>query len=237
MKMNCLVVDDEPMARKGMEEYIREVEFLHLVAQCENASKAATHLQGGKVDLIFLDIQMPKLSGIEFLKTLSKPPLVIFTTAHADYALEGYALDVIDYLLKPIPFHRFLKATQKALDFFQLRHLEVSTGATDYFFVKCDSKYEKVFFNEVIYLEALQNYTVIHTADKKLITYITFTGLTEQLPKGQFLRIHKSYSVSLSKITAIDGNEVVLGKARIPISRNLKEEVMDVILKNNLLKR
>jgi len=179
-----------------------------------------------------------KISGIEFLKTLSQPPMVIFTTAFAEYAIEGYALDVIDYLLKPIPFNRFLKATQKAFDFHLLKHRQADEKtSSDYFFVKCDSKYEKVFYHEVLYLEALQNYSVIHTTDKKLIAYITFNGLIEQLPKELFLKVHKSYTVAVSKITAIEGNEVVVGKIKIPISRNLKDEVNDKILKNNLLKR
>jgi DNA-binding LytR/AlgR family response regulator len=239
MKMNCIIIDDEPIARNGLEEYVKEVEFLVLVAKCESATKALPYLQDGLVDLIFVDIQMPKLSGIEFLKSLTHPPMAIFTTAFADYALEGYVLDVIDYLLKPIPFHRFLKATQKALDFHKLKHREPGEKETsaDYFFVKCDNKYEKVFYREVQYLEALQNYTVIHTLDRKLITYITFTGLIDQLPAEQFLRVHKSYTVAISKITAIEGNEITMNKVKIPVSRNLKDEVWDKILKNNLLKR
>jgi DNA-binding LytR/AlgR family response regulator len=239
MKMNCLIIDDEPIARKGLEEYVKEVEFLRLVAQCESASKAIAYLQETTVDLIFLDIQMPKLSGIEFLKSLTHPPMAIFTTAFADYALEGYTLDVIDYLLKPIPFHRFLQATQKALDFHKLKHPESGKieASADYFFVKCDNKYEKVFYHEVLYLEALQNYTVIHTLNRKLITYITFSGLIDQLPAEQFLRVHKSYTVAISKVTAIEGNEISVNKTKIPISRNLKDEVMDKILKNNLLRR
>jgi len=239
VKLSCLIVDDEPIARKGLEEYIRGVEFLNLVAQCESASKAASYLQGDRIDLVFLDIQMPQLSGIDFLKTLTHPPLVIFTTAFADYALAGYALDVIDYLLKPIPFSRFLKASQKAFDFYRLKH-PVGVGsdvASGYFFVKCDGKYEKILYSEVLYLEAMQNYALIHTPDKKLITYITFSGLNDQLPADQFLRVHKSYTVSISKVTAIEGNEIVMGKVKIPISRNLKDEVMDRILNKNLLKR
>ena len=238
MKLNCLIIDDEPFARQGLEEYVRELEFLQLVAKCESATKAATFLNDDKIDLIFLDIQMPKLSGIEFLKTLLNPPMVIFTTAFAEYAVEGYSLDVIDYLLKPITFNRFLKAAQKAFDFYQLKHPnEGGKSVHDYFFVKSDSKYEKVFFQDILYLEALQNYTVIYTPEKKLIAYITFSGLTGQLPQDQFLKVHKSFTVAISKINSIDGNEAVIGKARIPISRNLKDGVMEKLLKNNLLKR
>lgn len=238
MKLRCLIIDDEPVARKGIEEYVAEVDFLELVAQCENPVKAASYLNEQSIDLIFLDIHMPKLSGIEFLKGLRNPPLVIFTTAYSDYALEGYSLDVVDYLMKPITFERFLKAAQKALDVFQLKKLGAEHKThSDYFFVKSDSKYEKVNYAEVKFVESLQNYVIIHTPAKKLITYMTLTSLESQLPKGQFLKVHKSFIVSLAAIKAIDGNEILVGESRIPISRNLKDQVVDRIIGNNLFKR
>ena len=175
MKLTCLIIDDEPMARKGLQEYVDEIDFLECVATCESALKASHHLAEKKIDLIYLDIQMPKLSGIDFLKTLKHPPLTIFTTAYTHYAIEGYSLDVIDYLVKPITFERFLRASQKALEFFQLRaRAENHPGEEDYFFVRCDSKFEKVFFKDVAFIEALQNYAVLHVPGRKLITYITF---------------------------------------------------------------
>jgi len=238
MKLNCLIVDDEPVARKGLEEYVKEVDFLHLVAKCESAAKAQPFLEDGLVDLIFLDIQMPKVSGIEFLKKLKSPPLIIFTTAHAEFAVEGYALDIIDYLLKPISFDRFVKAAQKARDYYEVTHrLAERKELPDYFFVKCEGKYERIMYDDVLYVEAMQNYVVIHTANRKLITYHTLSGLEEQLPKDRFLKIHKSYIAAVSKISVIDGNDVIINQERIPISRNLKEEVMKQVLKNNLLKR
>jgi DNA-binding LytR/AlgR family response regulator len=239
MKLNCLIIDDEPVARKGMEEYVREVEFLNLVANCENALKAMPYLENKAVDLLFLDIHMPKLSGIEFLKMLTDPPMVIFTTAYSEYALEGYTLNIIDYLVKPIAFERFLKAVHKALDFYTLQHKADIPKATppDYFFIKCDSKYEKVNYQEVLYIEALQNYVIVHTLERKLITYLTISGLENQLPKEQFIRVHKSYLVSLQKIKAVAGHEIVINGTKIPISRNLKEEVMDRIVGGNLLSR
>src|SRR5688500_12020341 len=163
MKLNCLIIDDEPVARKGLEEYVQEIEFLHCVASCENALKASPYLNQQKIDLIYLDIHMPKVTGIDFLKSLKNPPLTILTTAYSDYAVEGYTLDVIDYLVKPITFERFLKASQKALEFFHLkvRAGTFQAGQVDYFFVRCDSKHEKVFFLDVVYDEALQNYTII----------------------------------------------------------------------------
>lgn len=237
MKLNCLIVDDEPLARKGMEEYVKEVEFLQLAGSCENAMKASTYLNEGRVDLILLDIQMPKLSGIDFLKTIKNPPLVIFTTAFSEYALESYTLDVIDYLVKPIPFERFLKATQKAFDFYLLKQKAGSETAQNFFFIKCDHKYEKVNYIDVLYVEAMQNYCIIHTADRKLITYITMTGLEEQLPRDRFLKVHKSFIVSVEKVKSLDGNEIVIGSARIPISRSIKDEVVNKIMGNNLFKR
>lgn len=237
MKLNCLIVDDEPVARKGLEEYVREVEFLHLIGQCENAIKASSFLSQGNIDLLLLDIHMPKLSGIDFLKTLKTPPMVIFTTAYSEYALEGYELDIIDYLVKPIPFERFLKAVQKAHDFFVLRNKPMTPSAQEYFFVKCDHKFEKVYFKDVLYIEAMQNYCIIHMPDRKMITYITFSGMESQLPSDKFLKVHKSFLVSLAKIKSLDGNEIIIGHARIPISRGLKEEVMKRIMGDNLFKR
>lgn len=239
MKMNCLIVDDEPVARKGVAEYVNEIDFLNLAGQCENAVKASAYLNQQAIDLVFLDIQMPKLSGIEFLKMLKNAPLVIFTTAYSEYALEGYSLDVVDYLMKPITFERFLKAAQKALEIHSLKRAASQSGdaQADYFFVKCDSKFEKVFFKEVCYVEAMQNYSIIHTLSRKLITYITMTSLENQLPAKQFLKVHKSYIVSIPHIKAIEGNEILIGEARIPISRNLKDEVINHILGNKLFKR
>ena len=239
MKLNCLIIDDEPIARKGLEEHVQEIEFLNCIASCENALKASTYLNEQKIDLLYLDIHMPKVNGIDFLKSLKNPPLTILTTAYSDYALEGYTLDVIDYLVKPITFERFLKASQKAMEFFQLKTnaLNYSSSQADYFFVRCDRKFEKVFFRDVSYVEGLQNYAVIHLHDRKLITYITLTSLENQLPKDEFLKVHKSFLISVPHVKAIEGDEIIIGDARIPISRNLREQVTHQILGNRLFKR
>jgi DNA-binding LytR/AlgR family response regulator len=182
---------------------------------------------------------MPGVSGIDFLKALKHPPMAIFTTAYSEHALEGFSLDVIDYLVKPIPFERFKKAAQKAFDFFQLK--QNANGSSEishvYFFVKSAGKFEKILFDEVCFIEALQNYVIIHTANRKLITYLTLTSLENQLPTRQFLKVHKSFIVSVPKVNAIEGNEIVIGSSRIPISRTLKDEVMQAVLGNNLFKR
>jgi DNA-binding LytR/AlgR family response regulator len=237
--MNCLIIDDEPIARKGLREYILETEFLNCIGECEDALRASKYLNEQPIDLIYLDIQMPKISGVEFLKTLRHPPLVIITTAYSEYALEGYSLDVVDYLMKPITFERFLKATQKARDIYQMRRFaeEKRTVQPDHFFIKSDSKYEKVGFSDVRYVESLQNYVVIHTSAKKLIAYMTLAGLEQQLPADQFMKVHKSFIVSIASVKSVDGNELVIDNARIPISRALKEAVVDRILGKNLFKR
>ena len=236
MKLNCLIIDDEPIARKGLQEYVDEVDFLTCIASCENALKATSSLNENKVDLMFLDIHMPRVTGIEFLKTIKNPPLTILTTAYPDYALEGYALGVIDYLVKPITFNRFLKASQRAFEFFQLKN-QASQQQADYFFVKCHRKFEKVFFRDVSHVEGLQNYAVIHVKGRKLITYITLTSLENQLPKDQFLKVHKSYLISLPHVTAIEGDEIILEDVRVPISRTLREQVMNQILGSRLFRR
>lgn len=238
MKLNCLIIDDEPVARKGLTEYISEIDFLNLVGQCENPLKATSYFGQHNIDLIYLDIQMPKLSGIEFLKTLNDPPLAILTTAFSNYALDGYALDVVDYLVKPIPFERFFKASQKAFEIARLKRMAVEhVPEVDYFFIKSDNKFEKVFFDKVMFVEALQNYVVIHTHDRKLIAYITMAGLEQQLPTDRFLKVHKSYIIGLSHVRALDGNDILIGEQRIPISRNLKEVVMNRIMGDRLFKR
>jgi len=236
-KLNCLIVDDEPIARKGMMEYASEIDFLHVVAQCENAVTATSYLQIEKIDLLFLDIQMPKLTGIDFIKSLSHPPMTIFTTAYSEYAAESYSLDVIDYLVKPIAFERFMKAVNKAKDFdLQKKGIEEVSPKT-FFFVKSEGCYEKILFDEITFVESMQNYVVIHTLHRKLVTYLTLNGLEKQLPVGQFIKVHKSYLVALARIDSVDGNEIVINKDRVPISRSLKEEVMNKIVGNHLVKR
>jgi DNA-binding LytR/AlgR family response regulator len=237
MKLRCLIADDEPIARKGMEEYVSEISFLQLANSCESAWEAADFLKIHTVDLILLDIQMPKVSGIEFLRTLENPPLVIFTTAYSEYAVEGYSLDVIDYLLKPISFDRFLKAVQKAHDYYQLKEQTKETQQSDYFFIKVNQQFEKVNYEEVLYLEAMQNYCIVHTTSRKLITYHTLSGLENKLPEKLFLKIHKSFIVAIEKISALDSNELKIGSAIIPISRSLKDEVMKKVMGNKLFRR
>lgn len=230
MNLRCLVVDDEPLARKGLKEYISDVSFLELAGECDSAVKAADVLHNEQVDILFLDIQMPRMTGLELLRTLPQRPLVILTTAYANYAVESFELDVFDYLLKPVSFERFLKAVNKA-------KTTLKKETAEYFFIKCDNKLEKIALAEVLFAEALQNYVAIHTPARKYITYLTFKGVEEYLPADRFLKVHKSFIVGLDKIESIEGNEVIIAGHHIPISRNLKDEVMEKILHNRFLKR
>lgn len=239
MKINCLIVDDEPLARQGMKEYVEEVDFLTLKGLCANPAEAQHEMNKQKIDLLFLDIQMPKMTGIEFVKTLRQQPLVIFTTAYSDYALQGYELEVLDYLVKPVSFERFMKAVNRAKDFFDLKQQsgQPDKKANDYFFIKCDNRYEKIFFDEVLFVKALENYVVIQTPLKQFITYLTFKAVEDYLPVAAFMKVHKSYIISTVKIEKISGNEIIMGTHHIPISRNLKDEVMMKIVNDKLIKR
>jgi DNA-binding LytR/AlgR family response regulator len=250
MKINALIVDDEPIARAGMEEYAADVSFLNIVGTCDSAVKAYEWVAAGKVDLLFLDIQMPRLTGLDFLKTLKNPPMVILTTAYPQYALESFALDVLDYLVKPIPFDRFLKAVNKAKELFDLKQNSAQmpqnavytegslpTIGNDYFFIKTDSKYERILFADVLFIEALQNYVLIHTPTARHTVYLTLKSVETYLPPTQFLKVQKSFIVALGKIEGIEGADILIGKHRIPISRQDRDSIMDVILKDKLLKR
>src|SRR5215213_435478 len=187
--IHCIIIDDEPLARKGLKEYINDVEFLVLDAEYETPLKATKQLSEGNVQLIFLDIQMPKITGLEFFKTLQHAPPVIFTTAYPQYALDGFDLNAIDYLVKPISFDRFLKAALKAKEYYELRKENKpveTTNAADYLFIKVDGKLVKVSYDDILFVEAVQNYVTIHTREKKFMTYLTFHSVEEFLPASLF---------------------------------------------------
>ena len=240
MKIKCVIIDDEPLARKGLKEYISDVDFLDLVGEFDNPLKATDLIGRGEVQLIFLDIQMPRISGIDFFKTLSKAPPVIFSTAYPQYALEGFELNALDYLVKPVSFDRFFKAVLKAKEYYEIRDKNVAEAGNNqagYFFIKADNKLIRLIYDDILFAEALQNYVVIHTKDRKYITYLTFKSVEEYLPAEKFLKTHKSFIVAAEKIDSIEGNNIRIGTHDIPISRNLKEEVMETLLKGRFLKR
>lgn len=189
-----IVVEDEPLAREGLVSYIQEVDFLEVTKVCDNALDANKVLANERIDLMFLDIQMPKITGIDFLKSLKNPPMVILTTAYPNFALQGYELDVVDYLVKPFPFDRFLKASNKARDLYNLKNNTPGSETKDeYFFIKVDYRYEKIYFNDVLFVEGMENYVVIHTAAQKFVTMLRMKTMEETLPASDFIRIHKSF--------------------------------------------
>lgn len=227
MKLKCLVVDDEPLAQRVIEKYVGEVPFLELAGKCSDAFEAMEVLQQEEVDLLFLDINMPRLSGINFLKTLKNPPLVIITTAYTEYALEGYELNVLDYLKKPFSFERFLLAAQKAQEKLQVENKTVEVEETgenmEFIFVKSNKKTFNVNLDTILYVEALGDYVKIYTTDGHIVTYQSLKGIEKLLPSKRFYRIHKSYIVSLSRIKSIEGNMVNMPNATLPIGNNYKQ--------------
>lgn len=245
--MKCLIVDDEPLAREGLKNYVSEIDFLILIDVCENPLEASQAMHREKIDLLFLDIQMPKMNGMDFLKSLQNPPIVIITTAFPSYALESFQLDVLDYLLKPITFQRFFKAVNKAKDYHdllqksppptaeiqQIAHSEKESS----FFIKAENKYEKIEITEILWVEGMQNYITIYTTQGKYIALLTMKSVEEKLKSHPFLRVHKSFIVAIPKVEGMEGNELLIQGNRIPVSRNYKEEVMEKIINKRLWKK
>ena len=235
-KIKCVLVDDEPLALDVLESYIKRVDGLELTARCDNAMKAFEVLRNQHVDLIFLDIQMPKLNGIDFLKTLQNPPKVIFTTAYRDYAIEAFDLDAVDYLLKPIPFGRFLKALSKAFGQIQSANQNIINNddyepyiTTDTLIVKSDKKMIKISLKEIIYIESLKDYVIIHLSDKRVVTKQKISFLEQKLVENNFIRIHRSFLISASKIEAFTPSHIDIHGQHLPIGRSYKSEVGKIL--------
>lgn len=236
IQLHCLIVDDEPLARQGLDKYAAQIDFLAVKGLCKNAMQANTLLKEHSIDLLFLDIEMPMLSGIDFLKTTANPPAVIFTTAYSEYALEGYQFDVIDYLLKPISFDRFLQASNKAL-----RLLTPKKSATKdepaFIFVKTDKQLVKLNVAEILYIEGMQNYIIFHTAKEKIIALVPLKNIFELLSDNDFVKIHKSFVIAKNKVEAIVGNQVSIRGQLLPISTRMKKEVLEKLMDNRLLRK
>ena len=238
MKLKCIIIDDEPIARKVLQEFIEEIDYLELIGQAENPLKAMSLINDNNIDLIFLDINMPKINGIEFLKTSKLNANIIMTTAYADHAVEAFDLEVLDYLVKPIAFDRFLKACNRAKETAKSTEAgSVVQNKADHFFIKCNNQIEKIFYTDLVYAEAMLNYVMLHTNTKKMMVYVTIKSLEEQLPSDTFIKVHKSFIVNINKIKSIEGNTLDIGSEKITISQNLREKVIAEIVKDKMIKR
>ncbi len=239
MKLNCVIIEDEPLARNLMMEYVRKVPELNLLNAFSNPLEALEALRTLPVDLLFLDVQMPEITGISLLKVLKKRPLVVLTTAYSEYALEGYELDVADYLLKPITFERFLKSVDKIMqrinaDSKPTPALTENSASPPFVFVKDGTKLVKVRLDEILYVEGLKDYVTIHTTQQKITTLQRMKGLEEQLPADQFIRIHNSFIVALNAIDVVQKNEVEIKGISIPIGDTYKKSFKEFIEKNHI---
>ncbi len=230
MEIKGIIIDDEPLARNVIKEYAKKIPSLIIVGECEDAICAHETLQTKSVDIIFLDINMPKLTGIEFLKNLKNPPLVIFTTAYSEYAMDGYELNIVDYLKKPFSFERFCKAYFRAEELFHLKQSATTNDApekqTDFIFVKSDKKSIKVNMSSILYIEGLGDYIKIYLNDKKIVTNLSMKKIENLLPQTLFYRIHKSYIISIDKMESIEGNMVKINNKLLPIGNSYRQDFM-----------
>ncbi|MDN5204985.1 LytTR family DNA-binding domain-containing protein [Fulvivirgaceae bacterium BMA10] len=226
-KIKCLIVDDEPLAQEVISDYIGRLDFLSEVGKCNDALSAIEFLNQKPVDLIFLDIQMPALNGINFLKALSSPPLIIFTTAHRHYAVDGFDLNAIDYLIKPIPFYRFVQAIEKVR--IRSGRSPDKDNDSNAIFFKVDKKKVRVSYAEILFIESLKDYIKVVLRDRSFITYQNLTGVLTLLPPSQFVQVHKSFIVNFHYVRAIEGNVLEIADSTVPIGRNYRETAMQKI--------
>jgi two-component system, LytTR family, response regulator len=239
MKINCIAIDDEPLALEIIKDYCSKVPFLNLLRTFDSAMESIEYIRNNPVDLIFLDIQMEELTGIQMLKALKHRPNVIFTTAFDSYAIQGFDLDVMDYMLKPISFERFVKGVDKAYEKIRIdQALKAKPGTTgttptgeSYFFVKTETRMEKVLYADVLYIEGMGDYWRIITKNKKIMSLLNYKKLEEILPPGPFVRVHKSFIVALDKIESIERNRIRIGDRLIPISETHRKEFFDLVEK------
>jgi Response regulator of the LytR/AlgR family len=231
MKVNCLIIDDEPWALDLMEDFISKVPYLHLAGRCEGPVSAFPYFEKDDIDLLFLDIRMPDLSGTQFLKTLNKKPAVIFVTAHNEFAVEGFELDAIDYLLKPVSFDRFMAAVNKAYEYISIRKAKNQLRKDDFLFIKTSHKIQKIFYSDILYMEGLKDYTKIHLADSKkpFVTLQSLKYFESRLPRDEFIRIHRSYIISLRRVDTVSRKAVLLGDTELPCSEHYRDLLYNII--------
>ncbi|MBO9692616.1 LytTR family DNA-binding domain-containing protein [Chryseobacterium sp.] len=238
-KMKCLIIDDEPLARFHLKEMAGQIDFLSVEGTCATALEADTIVKETTIDLLFLDINMPYLSGLEFLEQLENPPLCILTTAYSEYALEGFRLQVADYLLKPIAFNRFYQAVNKAQQQFIISEKSKKNTPLDdpFLYVRQSDTFIKVSWVDILYIESMQNYTRLHFKDKSLIIHQTMKAIEESLPSEHFFRIHKSYLINITHIDMISGGRLFINKIELPISRTRKEELLNQVVYKKLISK
>lgn len=237
MEIKCLAIDDEPLALKQIAGYIQKVPFLKLEAECTNAFDAMKVLETTQIDLMFVDINMPDLNGLEFVKSLDRKPLLVLTTAYSEYALEGFKVDALDYLLKPFYFSEFSKAAQKAKKQFELigKVNEELASTDDFLFIKSEYKMVRVNFTDILYIEGMKEYVRIHLVSQKpVMSLLSMKSLEEKLPEKMFMRVHRSYIVNLNRITTVERFRIVFDKVHIPVSENYREK-FQAYLKDNFL--
>lgn len=237
--MKCLIIDDEPLARFHLKELAGQIDFLSVEGTCATALEADAKVKENQIDLLFLDINMPYLTGLEFLEQLENPPLCILTTAYSEYALEGFRLQVVDYLLKPIAFNRFYQAVNKAQQQFIISEkLKKNTPLDDPFlYVRQSDSFIKVSWVDILYIESMQNYTKLHFKDKSLVIHQTMKAIEESLPSDHFFRIHKSYLINIIHIDMISGGRLFINKIELPISRTRKEELLNQVVYKKLISK
>jgi len=226
VKINCIAIEDEPLALKKIVNYIHSVEYLHLLKEFDNAVDAITFLKEQAVDLIFLDIRMKKLTGIQFLEALKYKPKIIITSAYSEYAVKGFELEISDYLLKPFSFDRFIKSTEKVFhEIFKNTETENNT----FFFLKTENRIERIEFDSILYIKGMRDYLQIVTSEKKRMTLQSFKSIQSILPEKQFVRVHNSYIISISKISSIEKNRIKIGNQVIPISDGYKDSFYELL--------
>jgi len=232
----CIIIDDEPIAIRVIRNHISAFTDFEVVAECANALEAMPIISKEKIDLIFCDIQMPQITGVDFVRSLTHPPKVIFTTAYRDYAVDAFELNVVDYLLKPISFERFTKAINNYLEQTSAKNIQQNNSETDtkqreFIFLKADKKHHKINLSDILYFESLGDYVIVYTADKKLVTKERISNFADNLPTEKFIQIHRSYIVSISKIESVGAGFVEINKKKLPVGRNYKPQL------NNLLQK
>jgi len=236
-KLNCIIVDDEPLAIEGIELYLNDYSLFNLVGTFSNAIEANTFMQTNQVDVLFLDIEMPKLSGLDFLKTLKSNPYVILTTAYPQFALDAFELNVIDYLVKPIGPDRFMKAVNKLNDIYLNPTSDITEFAPEYIYIKADRKYVKLFYKDIKYVKGLKDYVIIYTTGERVITAINIKTIYNELPKNIFCRTSKSYIININFIQSVNADTIMLDQEELPLGKTYKDDFLNEHVKNKLIQR